>query len=210
MSRTDLAKIDSELEPLITNLIHIVPKTSAGYQIMKREATEFKQKITKALDLAKIIVDAEKVMSKVSRSGVKSLMKMFQYLAYVESLGATLIDVLVLMVIASGHQLHVERHHGWPHILHVSSFKELSYSNLASKLGFLKLNGLKNVVKVVNRELRNDVAHLNFSIDGKGRINTSHKKNLNIDKEILELKVHILYIDALLGKFGFKKWVAQI
>lgn len=103
MSGTDLAEIDSELEPLIRNLIHVMPKTSAGYQIMKKEASEFKEKMVKAFDLAQIIIETENVISKVSKLKVRSLMKMFQYLGYVESISVTLIDVLVLLLIVNGY-----------------------------------------------------------------------------------------------------------
>lgn len=177
---------------------------------MKKEASKFEKRMIKALSLTRIIIQTEDAMSKVSELKVRSFMKMFQYLGYVESLGVTLIDVLVFLLIAKGHQLHVERFHDRPRISHVSSFKELRYAKLASKLGFLESNELENVAKLVNRELRNDIAHLNFSIDGKGKIDTSHRKNLDIDKEILDLKVYVLYIDSLFEKFGFKQWLAQI
>ena len=208
--KTELSKLDTELEPLITNLLHVMGKTSMGYQIMRREAEEFKRRMGKATDLAKIIIQTGSAMSKVSESKVKSLMKMFQYLGYVESMGVTLVDMLVLLLIANGHQLHVERLHGWPRILHVSSFKELRHANLASKLGFLEINGMKNVVRLIDRDLRNDIAHLNFSIDDKGKIDTPHKKDLDIDKELSKLKVYVLYITAVLEEHGFLKWLTRI
>ena len=213
MSKTEkieLSKIDNELEPLLTNLLQVIGETSAGYQIMKKNTSEFKKRLGKAADLARIIIKTEKEMSKFSESKVNSLMKMFQYLGYVESFGTTLIDILVLLLIANGYQLHVERFRGWPRILHVSSFKELKHANLASKLGFLEINGLKNVTKLINKDLRNDIAHLNFSINDKGKIDTSHKKNLDISREIIKLKAHVLYIDALLEKHGFKKWLYEL
>ena len=208
--KTELSKIDNELEPLLTNLLQVMGKTSAGYQIMKKNASEFKKRMGKAADLVEIIIKTEEEMSKFSESKVNSLIKMFQYLGYVESFGTTLIDILVLLLIVNGHQLHIERFRGWPRILHVSSFKELKHANLASKLGFLEMNGLENVTKLINRDLRNDVAHLNFSIDDKGKIDTSHKKNLDIGSEIIKLKIYVLYIDGLLEEHGFKKWLHEL
>ena len=207
--KNDLSKLDTELEPLITNL-YVMAKTSMGYHIMKKNANGFKERMGKAADLAEVIIQTESVISKVSKPKVESLMKMFQYLGYVESIGVTLIDMFILLLIANGHQLHVERLRGWPRILHVSSFKELEHANLASKLGFLEMNGMENVVKLIDRNLRNDIAHFNFSIDDKGKIDTSHRKDLDINENLIKLKVYLLYIDALLKKHGFLKWLTQI
>jgi hypothetical protein len=207
--RNDLPEIDSELVPLITNL-QVMDKTSVGYKFMKKNAKGFEDRMGKAANLVEIIIQTESAMSKVSELKVKSLMKMFQYLGYVESVGVTLIDMFVLLLIANGHQLHVERLRNWPRILHVSSFKELKHTNLASKLGFLELNEMNNIAKLINRNLRNDIAHINFSIDDKGKIDTSHKNNLDVNKHLIELKIRVIYIDALFKEHKFLEWLKQI
>jgi hypothetical protein len=90
---------------------------------------------------------------------------LFAYLGFVESLGNTLIDMIAMLIIANGIDLHMECYDRTPRIRHVKSMVDLRKVPLSTKLNFLRDNGIKEIHSIIDNKLRNDIAHLNFKID---------------------------------------------
>lgn len=93
-------------------------------------------------------------------------------------------DLIVLLLIANGYDFHVERLHKFPRIVHAEGFDDLAHATLRAKLDFLERNGMKRTASLIDRQLRNDIAHLDFEIDEEGKIKTRHCKDLNIYEKI--------------------------
>lgn len=110
-----------------------------------------------------------------------SMNKLLVYVGLVESLGATLVDMTLMLFIAAGKEIHTKG----AYTKHVTSFKELAHIELGYKLDLIKTEGLEIFNKFINRELRNIVAHLRFRIQENGEIRRNNDNNpIHIDDEI--------------------------
>jgi len=137
----------------------------------------------------------------------RSISKLFAYLGLVESLGVTLIDMALILLIANGRELHI-RHGGG--IRHVSTLKELRKLDLFYKLEFLKANKLEFVGDLVNRKLRNEIAHLNFQIEENGDIVDSNGQQINIDDKLEKFWERVGHIISIFEEIKFLNWVENI
>jgi hypothetical protein len=135
----------------------------------------------------------------------KPMIKMLVYLGLVESLGTTFIDMALMLLIANGKEMHTRG----PYIKHVTSLRELRKLDLAYKLHFLKSYGLPLFQNMVNRELRNDIAHLKFKIDDEGTTRDSKGSLVDIDNVIQTFWKTILDIQTIFDEIGFTKWLSQ-
>lgn len=126
---------------------------------------------------------------------VKSMSKMLAYLGLVESLGTTLMDITLLLLIANGLDVHARR----GVLKHVTKLDELKGVDTAEKLHILKTEGFTIFGKLVNQDIRNIVAHLKFTIGEDGQItNKGNNQPINIDKAISDFWfVVVVYINAL-------------
>jgi hypothetical protein len=89
---------------------------------------------------------------------------LFSYLGLVEILGNSFSDILVLLLVTTGIEFHIERMYMMPRIKHASHLEDLKKTPLRIKLDFLDENGLKSFASVFNTDLRNAIAHMNFTI----------------------------------------------
>ncbi len=130
------------------------------------------------------------------------------YLMFNTKIASMEIDLLVLLVIFSGKVFHVERHSKIPRIIHAETLSDLRGSevSLSSKLSFLKRYGIKHSLKMIDRKLRNNIAHLNFDITKEGVVHAPHdsKKQIDIFKKINEsIRFYMIVFTVLtLGKLG--------
>jgi hypothetical protein len=126
---------------------------------------------------------------------VKSMSKMLAYLGLVESLGTTLMDITLLLLIANGLDVHARR----GVLKHVTKLDELKGVDTAEKLHILKTEGFTIFGKLVNQDIRNIVAHLKFTIGEDGQItNKGNNQPINIDKAISDFWfVVVVYTNAL-------------
>jgi hypothetical protein len=135
----------------------------------------------------------------------KALTKLFAYLGLVESLGVTLMDMALILLIANGKEMHM-RGKG---IRHVSTLKELRRLDLVYKLEFLGANKLGFVAGVVDRHLRNDIAHLKFTIDEKGEVKDSGGNTVNIDEVLTNFWKKVEEIIQIFDHIGFLPFIHQ-
>ena len=109
-----------------------------------------------------------------------SMNKLLVYVGLIESLGATLVDMTLMLFIGAGKEIHTKG----AYTKHVTSFKELANIELGYKLDLVKTEGLEIFNKFINRELRNIVAHLRFKIQDYGEIRKMDGNPIHIDEEI--------------------------
>jgi len=130
---------------------------------------------------------------------------MLVYLGLVESLGTAFIDMALMLLIANGKEMHTRG----PYIKHVASLKELQKLDLAYKLSFLKSYGLPLFLNVINRQLRNDIAHLKFRIKDEGALEDSKGSTVDIDETIEKFWETIRDIESIFDEIGFTQWLSQ-
>ena len=132
--------------------------------------------------------------------------KLFAYLGLVEGLGVTLIDITSLLLIANRNDMHFRKGGG---MMHVSRFKDLHRLNLLYKLEFLDAHKLSFVSKIVNRDLRNMIAHLSFTITEDGTIRDSGNIEINIDAEIEAFWTRVGEVIGTFEERGLLRFIRQ-
>jgi hypothetical protein len=137
----------------------------------------------------------------------KSLTKLFAYLGLVESLGVTLMDMALILLIANRKEMHMRGKGGG--IRHVSTLKELRRLDLVYKLEFLVANKLGFVAGVVSRNLRNDIAHLKFAIDENGEVKDSGGHTVNIDGVLTDFWKKVGEIIQIFDRIEFLPFIHQ-
>jgi hypothetical protein len=155
-------KIKSELEPFV-NGIYTVASQSKNFKLLKEAYSYFKRKDESDRVIRKYI--AKGLLKKTHE--VKDVIQwMFLYLGLVETLGNSIVDILIMLLVANGIDFHVEYRYVTPRIKHAISIKDLEqeFVPLKTKLNFLKENGIKELASVIDSELRNDIAHSKFLI----------------------------------------------
>jgi hypothetical protein len=136
---------------------------------------------------------------------VKSMSKMLAYLGLVESLGSTLMDIALLLLIANGLDVHARR----GTLRHVTKLDELKNVETGDKLQILKTEGLEIFRKIFNAELRNIVAHLKFTIGENGEIvNKRNNQPVNIDGAISDFWFAVDVFSTALTDAGFLRFSA--
>jgi hypothetical protein len=93
--------------------------------------------------------------------------ELFFYLGFVESIGNAIVDIVVMLVVANGKDFHIECGQRMPRVKHADSISDLIRERvpLATKLNFLRDNGIVEIPSIIDSKLRNDIAHLNLKID---------------------------------------------
>ena len=213
----DYEEMKAELEPFITNITKIKGKYTPEYLRFKENLFEWNERFYKAARTAGTVESIQTLLiplmnqlqSKPENRRLFAVVNLFRYLGRVESMGVQLLDMLVLLLIANGREFHVEQIHDLPRIVHAKNFDDLKDASIRAKIAFLKRNGLKKTAGFIDTDLRNDIAHLDFSVDKKGKISTKHYKNLNINERINTFARKFAMIHLILSKEGFEKILSR-
>jgi hypothetical protein len=186
----DYEEIKAELEPFITKIAKTTDKTTLQYIRFKKNFLEWKKRDFEALKLIGMLDPLEelqfslmKQLQTTAENRPKiAVVNLFRYLGYVESIGVSTMDMLVLLLIANGRDLHVERVHEVPRIVHAIDSDDIKRTSLYEKIEFLKRDELIKCSSLIDRELRNAIAHLKFKIDDEGNISIySQRRWRNVD-----------------------------
>jgi hypothetical protein len=153
--------IESELTPFLDG-VYRMDDSSREFQRFKENFIYFHKKYEKKLEIFKLFLKTKEV----SLETMGKIYLLFTYLGAVESVGNTLVDILVMLLVANGVDFHIECRYTTPRIKHATSIKELEneWIPLTTKLNFLEENGMKKLKSIIDSRLRNDIAHLNFDI----------------------------------------------
>ena len=183
MSEAELGlKETGEYEILKKRLSRLVSRIPLSYvdnqELFEKNKQEITDRWKRAVEISETLRDLKSVTHQDDR--LKSMSKMLAYLGLVESLGATIVDMVLIVLMINGEEVHSRG--AYTH--HIKSFEELRDLDLAFKLDFLKDEGF-NFNEIINRNLRNDIAHLKFTISETGDIRTNNNPvdiNLEITK----------------------------
>jgi hypothetical protein len=150
-------EITKELTPLLDNL----RTKRADYELFKRSFRHFQGKFNRALKYAKQFGKHSGIPADASPSLKDTVYTLFSHVVLVESLGDSILDMIVMLLVANGRDYHI---HKGPRIKHVNKIEELNKVFLGNKVSFLKDNDIKELTKLVNTELRNKISHLEFQL----------------------------------------------
>lgn len=185
-------KIASELKPFLDG----IRIKHASYELFKRAYLNYKERINPA---AQLTLSLDKEVDKIT----SELYKIFCYLGIVESLGNTIIDLVVLLLIANGTDFHIECQHRTPRIKHATTIQDLERErvSLTTKLNFLRDNGLTTLASLVDTQLRNSIAHMNFDLkDGKIFVKGKHLTSVKLTNIVRKTVQALMVTDMLISK----------
>jgi hypothetical protein len=197
-------KIDLELEPFLDG----IRTGQANFELFKRAYLYFDKRMGRAVRIASsLTVESEKVKS--------DLFYVFIYLGIVESLGNSVVDLVVLLLVANGRDFHIECQHTTPKIKHALSIEDLEAERvpLTTKLNFIRDNDLSFLSSLIDTKLRNIVAHLEFEVkEGnvyvKGKKGWHHLTRKDLDDLLSKMVRGIIetatLIDSLMKEKGVK------
>lgn len=179
-SLTEGKRINTELQPFL-NELKLVP--SNKQKKFKDAYEKYRVRSQEAYELQATLNKDHLIDTRETASLREQIHALFSYLGFVESLGNCYVDILVLLLVAVGRDFHIESKYITPRIRHLVSIDDLEKEKipLTTKLNFLKDNGIMTFPSVIDSRLRNDIAHLNFSVI-KGKIYVRKKPS----HEILE------------------------
>lgn len=227
----DYKKIKSELDRLINGFCSL-GKNDRKYIQFKQSLDDWNKRFAKNIQTIGIVESIQKLtiplMKKETSEGDRRLLTvigLFRYLGLIESFGAQLVDLLILLLVANGYDFHVEQRHAVPRIIHATSLKDLRDAFLGPKIQFLKKCKLEKTAKVIDVDLRNSIAHLDFEINEKGKVSAKSygkkKKEIDIFQRINEfirkwIMISFMFNDVQTHVFGvagkklsFKKPVSK-
>jgi len=162
----------------------------------------FKERWKEANEVPRIFIDLKTGRRRSPKH--QSMGKMLSYLGLVESLGVAFADAILIMLIANGRAVHTTR----GLTKHVTKVKELEKIDLAYKLEFLEDEGLEIFKILINRDTRNHVAHLKFTIQGNGEIRKRDKEKspIHIDEDIRNFWSGVDVLRVVFEDIGLLSW----
>jgi hypothetical protein len=124
------------------------------------------------------------------------------YLGFFEVMVTTVVDQLIMIFIASHHDFYVYYNRGY-----AKNFEDLDYATLAEKLAFLKNHDFN--FPVVNKKLRNGIAHMDFDPLPNGKIKIGQEE-YDLKKELFIVSAFTLMISSALRDVQFPELLLDI
>jgi len=158
------AAVSHELQPFIDGM-YATGAQSKEFRIFRESYLAYQEKYEGKKQLFQSITKMATPPS-LLRLPVEKAYLLFVYLGTIESVGNSIVDILVMLLVANGRDFHIECRHTTPRIKHVVSIGELEVERvpLTTKLNFLRDNGISELVKIIDSDLRNAIAHLDFEV----------------------------------------------
>ena len=180
-------KISEELEPFLDG-IRTMGSRSRNFRLFKEAYNDFLEKHSRALTIAELLI---KVKVEPTNELVEDLMELFTCMGFVESVGNTIVNFIVMLLVANGRDFHIECRYTTPRIKHAVSIKDLEDERvpLTTKLNFLRDNGITELASIIDSELRNRIAHLEFDVR-KDRIYIKGKPAFEFAKKSSDKLLH--------------------
>jgi len=103
----------------------------------------------------------------------QSILALTSYLFFVEGMYSLCLDVIIYYLIKSEHADILDRNGAY-----VTKFERMTNVDLSRKCHFLERHGYKEVLSIVNRRLRNAIAHHDFNIHDDGTIEYKSRRGI--------------------------------
>ena len=212
--QTDIYKVNKEiLDYYLTKITKLSSKVgpappsefvyATGYEAFKKNCSDFSERWNEAKKVSQILRDLKTFDGLVGiPSELLAMNKMLVYLGLVESLGVALADMVLILLMANEKEIHSRG----PMTKHIQKVDELDKIDLGYKLDFLKGEELSLFTEFINSDVRNNIAHLKFSIQKNGEIRKRDGSPIHIDKDILKFWHGVKTLTLVFEDIGFLKW----
>ena len=198
-----------QARPIISNQLTSVltPQAKQGplptpHELFQKDCVCIYEKWREIVELSDILGDMKRDV-KYSTEKHRSFGKMLWFMGLVECLGNTLADMVLILFIANGKAVHAKL----PYVRHIDSFSELTQLDLDNKLDFLKEENVSVMSKILNLDLRNAIAGLNFSVDENGVITDRGNNVIQIDQHMTDFWNGVDTLMILFEDLEFPRWL---
>jgi hypothetical protein len=176
------------------------------YEIFKQNRSELYERWVEANRVSEILKDikAKEILESLPPESA-SMNKMLVYLGLVESLGNALANMVLMLLIANGQEIHTRS----PPIRHVKCLDELEDLDMSNKMKHLDSEGLVVFKDILNQSIRNIVAHLKFTIDKQGVIRDKGNSLIKIDDDISRFWSGVYALWMVFEEIGFMNWLRE-
>lgn len=167
-------EIEEEVRKQLAPLFAVFYTDSPRFEIYKRHIPQFIERMRKPKVLLTTLAETMNICAsaqeKTSYPRVRVFIGAVTYLAFAEIYVDIFVNQVILLLIAGGHDLHLEPDYKHRYTRHVNSLEDLDSPalSLSVKLDFLEVNGVPFFSKWIDRPLRNKIAHLEFEINDNG------------------------------------------
>ncbi len=178
---------------------------SVQYKNYEQNCLSLYDKWEHSLEISSVLRDLKNEVSYPSERH-KAMSQMLSFMGLVESLGVTLTDIILILMIANGKSIHVRKD---GIIKHASTFHDLEkIDNETRKRTLLdgKINK-KLVSNILNFEIRNIAAHLGFKIENDGKIIANSGTVIEINDTINKFWDSVDTITLILQDIDFVSWL---
>ena len=202
-------KTKKKLASLFDNITIVESKIGfleTRYEIFKRNRPEMFKRWTDATMISETLKDMKtpaEVFERLPPPKSDSMNKMLVFLGLTESLGNTIADMVLMLLIVNGQEIHTR---GMP-FRHIKRFEDLTDLDMSSKTKILDDEELYIFKDILNTNIRNIVAHLKFRIDEKGVIRDNGNSPIEIDEAISNFWKGVYAIQMIFETIGFMKWL---
>lgn len=168
--------------------------------------TEYAVRNTKNIDIIAQLIIRIASYSHILEPSHKSLLYLLQVLYHVEGTVSYLMNVVIYALLLRDYDRQFSVNKYWKL---VSSFDDLYEIRLATREAFLSENGYGFFSEIINRELRNAIAHQNFEIMENGVVHIIKKRHIKQKYSMMKL-LHIVNTMSSNMMFIMKKIHGQI
>lgn len=190
-------EVRSQLEPLFSAFYAGSKMYHVYYEYLKHSIKDRMRRATDILHIVRTATEAQPLDLKT-----RTALDVFLYLTQIELVGNAYVDMVVMLLIAKGVDLHLEPDDDHRYTRHVTSPEDLDSPSLtlAMKLDFLKMNGLPFFEKCIDRTLRNRIAHADFEIDADGKffqLTEKGKKEVDVNQKFICFSDYMIGVERI-------------
>ena len=194
-------KIKKQLAPIFEKFY----KTSPSYKKFLESSEQLNSRLYRNRSIGGDLTELQAVVyAKDIPSKYHGLMTAFAYLLRVEVLAIFFVDLTLLLMIDERFCLHLDPDDTHKYVRHASSLQDIESPSLplSRKLDFLEKHEITFFKEYIDRDLRNKIAHGNFTVDTAGnfyKINSKgNKVKIDLKQETTKLTD---FIEAILQVF---------
>ena len=169
-------------------------KTSTSYKKYLESSAQLNSRLLRNQSIGKDMTELQEIVySKDIPSKYHGVMTAFAYLLRVEVLATFFVDLTLLLLIDEHACLHLDPDNTHKFVRHASSLEDIESPSLplSRKLDFLETHQITFFKEYIDRNLRNKIAHGNFSVDANGDFYTisskGNKKKIDLKQKINKL-----------------------
>jgi hypothetical protein len=179
-----------ELKQKIVREIRILQKSEDCFQEFVKVTTQKNVEVKKWLDMLREITERNLISGHPEDS---SFFKAASFLLLFETGYLTYVDIICLLLTKNGHDIFFRRKY-------CTSLEEIGLVDTFTKFGFLKEHGFGTIIREDDRQLRNNIAHLNYTIKDQDTIMVGSEENVNIHERVKDLIKFIVTINFITVK----------